>query len=166
MFSPRGDIRGQALFGYKRLIPDSSTQADFSGLIGSADVVFPAGRTRLRGLYSRDTVPSILDNNWFFVENRFGGSIDFYLAQRFFVRPGAVIGRNTYPSPSSFVNADGEDVLEVVLDKFQIYSFSFNYELRPDLIVRIGGDYWIRNSNYPAFNKDRFVLIVGIVTEL
>jgi len=76
-FSPQGDWRGEALFGFKRLIPDSSTQADFNGFIGSADVRIPLGRRMaFNALFLRDTRPSVLDNQWFYVENRGGGSLD------------------------------------------------------------------------------------------
>ena len=166
VFSPRGDVRGEALFGYKRQAPDVSTQAEFSGFIGSADVRIPLGkRMATRALFSRDTQPSILQNNWFFVENRVGGSLDIYLAERFFIRPGAVVGRNTYPRPTRFINAEGQEVVEVISDDFQIYSLSINYHLRPDLVAQLGGNYWIRDSNFPRFDKDRFVVTVGLTTE-
>ncbi len=56
-------------------------------------------------------------------------------------------------------------MLETVTDKFQLYSFSFNYEIRPDLVARVGGNYQIRDSNFPRFNKDRFVLTIGLTTD-
>ena len=90
-FSPRGDWRGEALFGYKRLLPDVPTQAEYSGVIGSADVRIPLGkRMAANALYQRDAEPSILDNNWFYVENRGGGSLDIYFTERIFIRPGAL----------------------------------------------------------------------------
>lgn len=165
VFSPGGDIQGQALFGYKRLVPDEETQAEFSGFIGSADVTFPMGNIfRLRGLYARDSRPSVLLNNWFFVENRFGGWLDIYLAERWFIRPGAVVGDNKYPTASTFENEDGEQVTEVVKDEFQIYSFSINYELRPDIVISVGVDQQLRDSNFPRFNKDRTIFNVGMTT--
>ena len=166
LFSPTGGVRGKALFGYKRLVPQIGTQADYAGFIGSADVIAPVGHLfRVRALYGRDTRPSVLGNNWFFVENRFGGSVDFYLRERFYIRPGVVVGQNTYPRPTHFINEDGQEVLETVTDKFQLYSFSFNYEIRPDLVARVGGNYQIRDSNFPRFNKDRFVLTIGLTTD-
>lgn len=167
VFSPRGDVRGQAMIGYKRLTPDVTTQAEFSGLIGSADVTFPLGnRFRVRGLYARDTRPSILENNWFFVENRFGGSVDVYLAERWFVRPSAVLGTNTYPRATTFVNSEGRLVTEVVRDDFQIYGFSINYELTPDVVLSVGGEQQLRDSNLPRFDKDRTLFNVGLTLGL
>lgn len=165
-FSPNGDVRGEALLGYKRLVPSVSTQAAYGGLTGSVDVIARLGSLfRVRGIFFRNTRPSILDGNWFFVENRLGGSIDIYLTERFYVRSGAIVGRNTYPHPTRFTDAAGREVSANVEDGFQLYSFSFNYEVGPDFVARLGGDYQVRDSNFPAFNKGRFVLQVGLTTD-
>lgn len=165
VFSPRGRVRGQAMFGYDQLTPEFDSQAAFSGLVASADVIYPLGdKLRLRGLYARDTRPSILPGNWFFVENRFGGSLDVYLADRWFVRAGATVGRNSYPRPTTFTDEEGNTVTAKVQDDFNIYTFSVNYELTLDLIVRGGIDIQQRSSNLPQFNKDRNVVTIGLTT--
>lgn len=165
-FSPRGDIRGRALLGYERRVPDADTQAEFSGLVGSVDATFPLGNVfRLRGLFLRGTQPSVLLNNWFFVENRAGAWLDVYLAERWFVRPGVVFGTNTYPRASTFENEQGRVVTEVVEDEFQIYAFSINYELRPDVVLSLGVDQQNRSSNLPSFDKDRLIFRVGLATD-
>jgi len=55
-------------------------------------------------------------------------------------------------------------VTEVVRDEFQIYSFSINYELRPDIVISVGVDQQLRDSNFPRFNKDRTIFLVGVRT--
>ncbi|MFQ5790059.1 MAG: outer membrane beta-barrel protein [Acidobacteriota bacterium] len=165
-FSPTGNVRGEALLGFKNMVPDFEGQADFRGLIGAVDVRMGLGRRLVaRGLYSRDTVPSVLTSNWFFVENRYGGSLDIYLARRFFIRPGVVFGRNTYPRAFVFLNTEGERVEDFVEDRFQNYLFSFNYKLTPTLVVSVGANYENRESNLPFFAKDRFLLNVGLTSE-
>ena len=72
---------------------------------------------------------------------------------RWFIRPGAVVGANTYPRASTFENEDGDVVTEVVKDEFQIYSFSINYELRPDIVISVGVDQQLRDSNFPLFRS-------------
>lgn len=166
IFSARSNVRGQAMFGFKQLTPDVPTQAEFSGFVASADIIYPLReRIRLRGLGSRNALPSILPGNWFFVENRFGGSVDVYLANRWFIRPGVTVGTNTYPRPSSFVDANGNPVTDNVSDEFRLYSFSINYEIRPDLFLRAGIDALRRSSNLPQFSKDRNVITVGLTTD-
>jgi hypothetical protein len=166
-FSPIGQLSGLGVAGYKRIRPQSPSQADYNGLVGSVDVRTRLGRRmRVRGVYSRDAEPSILQNNWFFIENRYGGFLDVFLASKLFVRPGAVLGTNDYPRPVSFTNDEGQSVVESVYDRFQIYSLSVNYHLTPGLILRVGSSYLIRNSNLPAFDKDRLLFNVGLTTEV
>lgn len=166
-FSPRGNLNGLALVGFKRIVPKVQSQASYNGPVGSVDVRSRMGnRFRLRGLFSRDAEPSVLDNNWFFIENRYGGFLDIFLATKMFVRPGAVMGRNNYPRPVRFTNARGQEVLEPVEDRFGIYSVSVNYHLTPTLILRAGTSYLQRDSNLPSFDKDRWLLNFGITTEL
>jgi hypothetical protein len=166
-FSTRSNLYGQALLGYKRIVPKVETQADFSGLIGSVDLRSRLGRRfRVRGIYSRDAEPSVIDNNWFFIENRYGGFLDVYFAEKVFIRPGVVFGGNTYPRPSRFIDSEGRRALEPIDDRFQVYSFSFNIHLTTRLILRLGTSYMLRESNYPSFDKDRMLLNFGISTEI
>lgn len=166
-FSPIGQLSGLGVVGYKRIRPNSPSQAAYSGLVGSVDVRTRLGRRmRVRGLYSRDAEPSVLQNNWFFIENRYGGFLDVFLASKLFVRPGAVLGANDYPGPIGFTNEEGLFVEEPVYDRFQIYSLSVNYHLTPTLILRVGSSYLIRNSDFPAFDKDRLLFNVGLTTEV
>ncbi len=166
-FSPIGQMSGLGVVGYKRIRPKYQSQADYNGLVGSVDVRTRLGRRmRIRGLYSRDAEPSVLQNNWFFIENRYGGFLDVFLAAKLFVRPGAVLGTNDYARPISFTNAEGQSVEELVDDRFQIYSLSVNYHLTPTLILRVGSSYLIRDSNFPAFDKDRFLFNFGLTTEV
>jgi hypothetical protein len=166
-FSPRGNLDGLALLGYKRIIPKVEEQADYSGPIGSVDIRAELGRRmRVRGLYARDAQPSVQNNNWFFIENRYGGFFDVFVAAKLFIRPGLVYGTNDYPRPASFTNSEGQIVVESVRDRFQNYSLSINYHLTERLILRLGTNYMIRESNVPVFDKDRLLFNFGITTEL
>lgn len=166
-FSPRGGISGAALLGYKRLVPKVVSQADYRGLVGSVDVRTRLGRRlRVRGVYSRDSEPSAMKDNWFFVETRYGGFLDLFLTDRVFLRPGALLGNNDYPRPIVPTDAVVERSGAALYDRFQIYSFSVNYHLTPRLILRLESSYLIRKSNYAAFDKERLLLNFGLTTEL
>jgi hypothetical protein len=166
-FSPQGNLDGLALLGYKRIIPVVKSQADYSGPVGSVDIRTGLGRRmRAMGLYSRDAQPSVQRNNWFFIENRYGIYFDVFLAAKIFIRPGAVYGTNDYPRPARFPDYEGQDVVEPIYDRFQIYSLSVNYNLTERLILRLGGNYMIRESNVPVFDKDRLLFNFGITTDL
>jgi hypothetical protein len=166
-FSPQGDLDGAVLLGYKRIIPLVESQADYSGPIGSVDVRTGLGRRmRTMALYVRDAQPSVQNNNWFFIENRYGAYLDVFLAAKFYIRPGAVFGTNNYPRPARFTNREGDVVEEPIHDRFQIYSLSFNFNLTDTLILRVGGSYMIRDSNVAIFDKDRLLFNFGITTDL
>jgi hypothetical protein len=166
-FTPKGNLDGLARLGYKRIIPKVEEQADYSGPIGSVDVRAGLGRRiRVRGLYARDAQPSVQNNNWFFIENRYGGFFDVFLISKLFIRPGLVYGTNDYPRPASFTNSEGQVVVEPIRDRFQTYSLSINYHLTDRIILRLGTNYMIRESNVPVFDKDRMLFNFGITTEL
>jgi hypothetical protein len=162
-FNPTTNLQGDARLGYKRIIPDVASQADFQGLIGAVNFTVALGeRLRPQLLYSRGAVPSVTDNNWYFIENRFGGSLEISLTDWLSVGPGAVVGRNTYPRPSEFENEDGELVREPIADDFQTYSLNFTFRLTGAWSFGIGTSYLLRDSNVPDFNKERWVLNLGI----
>jgi hypothetical protein len=162
-FNPRSNVRGQALLGYKRIIPDVASQADFSGLIGSVDTTMELGqRLRLQVLYSRDAIPSVLTNNWYFVENRIGGSLGILIIQKFSVRPRIVYGRNTYPRPEIIVDGSGETIEVQVEDRFEQYSMSFDYHMTRLWTVSLIVNYLRRDSNFRPFTKDRLTLSFGV----
>ena len=166
-FAPRTNVTGQALLGYKRIVPDFVAQADYRGLIGSVDVGLALGRRyNLRVLFSRDAVPSIFQNNWYFIENRVGGSVQIRLMEKFSVTPGAVVGRNTYPRPELLPDDQGGRALIQVVDRFETYSLSLNFHVTQIWTVSVRGDYWRRNSNFRLFTKDRFTFGVGVTTSL
>jgi hypothetical protein len=164
-FTPKTNVTGEALVGYKRIIPKESFQADYSGLIGSVDVGMDLGqRYRLGLLFSRDAIPSILENNWYFIENRFGGSFEIYLMPTFSVTPGVVVGQNDYPRPEDRVNEDGELVESEITDRFETYSLSLNFHVSPKWTLSVRGDYWRRDSNVRVFTKDRFLINFGVTS--
>jgi hypothetical protein len=164
-FAPKTNVDGQALLGYKRIIPKAGFQADYNGLIGSVNVGMDLGRRyRLTVLYTRDAVPSVLENNWYFIENRIGGSFEIYLMQKFSVTPGVVVGQNNYPRPEERVNEEGELVEVEISDRFETYSLSLNFHVSPKWTVSVRGDYRRRDSNVRVFTKDRFLINFGVTS--
>jgi hypothetical protein len=165
IFNPKSNVRGQAMLGYKHMVPEFVLQPEYQGLIGSVDVQMQLGqRLDVTALYSRDTLPSLVANNWFFVEHRFGGAVDIYITRLFYVRPGATFGRNTYPNPTTFINDEGQLVEEHIEDRFDNYTLSFNYHLGAWFTATVAGNYMNRESNFRPFTKDRLFLTFGIRT--
>jgi hypothetical protein len=121
-------------------------------------------RYHLQVLFSRDAVPSIFQDNWYFIETRVGGSVQIRLLEKFSMTPGLNVGRNTYPRPELLPNEDGELVTLQVVDRFETYTLSLNFHLTRIWTVSVRGDYWSRKSNFRLFTKDRIVVGVGVTT--
>ena len=166
VFNPKSNVRGQALLGYKHMVPELVLQPEYSGLIGSVDVLTQMGeRFDVRTLYSRDTLPSVVAGNWYFIEHRFGGEIDVWVTRSLYFTPGVVIGRNNYPRPAQIINNDGELVEQTIEDRFDIYSLSISHGIGGLWRAYVSADYLDRQSNFFLFTKDRLVFGFGISTD-
>jgi hypothetical protein len=167
LFNPKTNVRGEAWLGYKQMQPEFPAQPEYQGIVGSVDVQTRLGeRLDVTTLYSRDTLPSVVAGNWYFIEHRFGGAVDLYVTRSFYVSPGATFGRNNYPRPTTLVDEDGQLVQEPIEDRFDIYSLGFNYRMGELWTASLEGNYLDRESNFRPFTKDRFYLSFGISTSI
>lgn len=163
-FSPAGNVRGTARLGLRRIVPDVSTRPDFDGLVGAVDVTMGLGqRFALRGVYSREPRPSVLSDNLFVVDNRYGAFLDFYIGRRFFVRPGLTLSRNEYPGADT--RSEEEQAQEVLIRRINVFSLSFNYQLSPTWLVSIGSSYSRRELFSGPSVEERFILSLGLRTQ-
>jgi len=157
--SDESGVNGKLLLGFRKLVPTAPGRVDYTGLIGTADVsVTAAGGHRVRGVYERDVVPSILDENWYFVQNRIGGFFRWQLHDRFSVEPGAIVGRNDYPLPQVSEGEDGEPIEEAIFDEHNTFLLTIEYRLRESWFVGVTTQYLDRRSNVTAFAKDRLLV--------
>ncbi len=146
-------LNGRFLLGFRSVQPVEVGRVDYTGLIGSVDVTFGFGQgQRLQTFYSRDIVPSIFDDNWYFVENRVGAAFTYQMTERFSVTPGVSFGRNKYPLPAE----SGEELY----DRHRTYRIAFDVRVTERFTVGVASDYLERESNVRAFAKDR--LQVGL----
>jgi hypothetical protein len=144
-------LNGRFLLGFRSTQPDDPARVDYTGLVGSVDVTFGFGEgQRLRGLYSRDIVPSIFDDNWFFIENRWGAAFTYQITERFSVTPGFSIGQNRYPLP-----AETEEGQEEIFDDHRTFRLAFDFRITERWTAGVASDYLERESNVSAFTKDR-----------
>jgi hypothetical protein len=144
-------LNGRFLLGFRSLKPIDPGRVDYTGLIGSVDVTFGFGEgQRLQALYSRDVAPSIFDENWFFVENRWGAAFTYQITERFSVTPGFSIGQNRYPLP-----AETEEGEEEIYDDHRTFRLAFGVRVTERWTVGVASDYLQRDSNVGAFTKDR-----------
>lgn len=162
-FSPNGNVRGEARIGIERIVPDVSTQPDFGGLVGTADVKVGLGqRFAVEGTFYREPRPSVLGRYLYVVENRYGAFLDFYIGRRFFVRPGVMLGTNDYPGEG--VPSPEEPVSDVLIRRYNVYSMSFNYKLSPTWLFSVGSSYSTRELSSPSSVEERFIFSLGLRT--
>jgi hypothetical protein len=147
-------LNGRFLLGFRTVEPIDPDRVDFSGLIGSVDVTVGFGEgQRLQALYSRDIRPSIFDDNWYFVENRFGAAFTYQMTDRVSVTPGFTVGQNRYPLPQETVEGEEE-----IFDDHRSFRLAFGVRVTERWTVGIALDYLQRDSNVQAFAKDRLQL--------
>lgn len=161
--SDEAGIAGRFLVGFRKLVPADAFRVDYTGLIGTADVsVTSSSRHRLRGVFGRDIVLSILAENWYFVENRVGVFYRWQLHERFSVEPGAVLGQNDYPLPRMVEGEDGE-VEETIVDEHRSFLLTLEYNIRKSWFIGVTTSYLERRSNVFAFDKDRLLVSFNLV---
>ena len=156
--SPSAGLSGQLLLGFRRLIPVDANRAEYTGLIGSVDVMYvSSGGHRLGGIFSRDAVTSVLSENTYFIEQRFGGSFRWQLFRRFSIEPGIMRGQNEYPLPR-VLRIEDEVIEQEIEDEHISYRLSFIYGIRPAFDVGVTAEYLDRSSNIRLFEKDRLMV--------
>jgi hypothetical protein len=153
-------LAGRLMLGFRKLVPADVSRVDYTGLIGNADVsLTSSGRHRLRGVYERDVVPSVLDDNWYFVQNRVGAFFRWQFHDRFSLEPGAILGDNNYPLPRV---VDGTDLEEEIVDEHTSFQLTFESRIRPSWFVGVTAQYLQRTSNVVAFGKDRLLITFNL----
>ena len=144
-------VSGRFLLGYRTVSP-LEERVDYAGLLGSVDVTFGIGDGhRLQATYSRDIVPSIFDDNWYYVEDRWGASFHYQMTERFSLTPAVLIGQNNYPLPQETLEGTEEEIF----DDHTTFRLAFDTRLTDNWTVGIVADYLQRDSNVFAFAKDR-----------
>jgi hypothetical protein len=157
-------ISGRVMIGFRKIVPVVVTQLGYTGPIGIADVrLTSAGRHRLRGVYDREIVPSILSDNWYFVQNRVGAFFRWQLHEKFSIEPGAIVGDNNYPLPRLVEGDDGELVEEEIVDEHLSLQLNLEYNLRKSWFVGVTTQYFERRSNVVAFDKGRTLVNLNLI---
>src|SRR5262249_37876559 len=146
-FSPTGRIRGKAVLGYKRVEGELTDVADFSGLVGSVNTSVRVGRAQVEAVYTRDAGPSVLGTPRFFTEERYGGFVQVSLTQRISVRPGAILGTNSYRSPVRFQDNTGQEVVGLLEHQVRHYYLNVSRRLTAPWALALDADYLIRRSD-------------------
>jgi hypothetical protein len=154
-----GRARGVLSLGYKKLVPRKEGLKGFSGLVGNSAVDFRFGRFSYRLEYVRDIPFSAYSNSFFYVANRYGLGISFYLNKFIRLDYNFRRDRNDYPEPTLIRLPTGDPVEIKRSDKYLLHSGAIVIRIIKNIGIGIEGNYYRRDSNYPGINLNR--LFVG-----
>jgi hypothetical protein len=154
-----GKARGVLSLGFKKLIPRREELHGFSGLVGNTSVNYRFGRFSYTLEFSRDVPFSVFTNNIFYMENRYGIGISFYLNRFIRLDYNFNFGENKYPEAQIAVLPNGNYEEIKRKDIYDIHSGAIVFRIVKNTGIGIRADYWERRSDYPGVNVHR--LFVG-----
>jgi len=158
-----GRIRGTFSLGYKRLIPKQKWRSSFGGLVGNTSLDLRIRRFSFRILYNRDCRFSYWTNNVYFLENRYGAGISFYLTRFLRLDYDFSYGENNYPEKMTVRMPEGNYQEIKRQDFYRIHTIGFAVRIIRSTGVGIRYNYWQRESNFQWANRKNW-FIGGYVT--
>lgn len=153
-----GRIRGIAELGYKNLFPRDARLHGFSGFIGNANLDYSIRSFRFRVLYRRDSNFSYWTNNVFYLEDRYGGGISFYVTR--FVRVDYNLNYSESFYPETFlVRMPDESYAEFNReDRYFSHGIGLVFRIVRNTGIGLNMTIWERDSNYdPADREQTFI---------
>ena len=107
LFPKIGPIQGKLNLGYKTLWRIFQKEERFEGLIGDTNLTLKIHRFLFRINYLRDCFFSYYPNNFYFIEDRYGGGASFYLSRNIRLDYDYIVGYLNYSNLVK-VKIDGE----------------------------------------------------------
>jgi hypothetical protein len=148
-----GRIRGTFSLGFKTLQPERSRKQGFTGFVGNTRLDYRAGRFGLRFSYVRDCQFSFWTNNVYFIEERIGPGVSFYVSQRIRLDYNVLLGDNYYPEPVT-VRLPDETYQDINRDDdYLSHSVGLVFRVYRSIGIGLVGYYWKRDSNYPGVSR-------------
>lgn len=160
-----GRARGILSLGYKKFMPKGGGKKGFSGLVGNTGLDFRKGRFGFRILYTRDCRLSYLANSVFFLEDRYGTGISFYLSRSLRLDYNFTYGKSNYPEVITIRMPDENHKEIKRQDTYRIHTAGF--AVRIIRSTGIGGrvNLWERDSMSPEFGRNRWFVGVYVTHE-
>lgn len=153
-----GRIRGTVSLGFKNFYPKNSLLSGYSGMVGRADLDIRIRRFGFQVDYERDVRFSYWQDNVFFLEDRFGGGLSFYLFRFLRLDYSLTYGQLHYPD-TFFVRLPDESYAEIDrLDKYTTHTLGFAYRLVGSTAVGIRFNFWNHDSNLIGWNRSNMVI--------
>jgi len=150
-----GRIRGTLSLGYKKLLPRREDKKGFSGLFGNTSFDFRIRRFRLRFQYNRDCHFSYWSNSIYFIEDRYGTGLSFYLTKFLRLDYNFSYGEANYPEPMLLWMPDGRYEEIKRKDVYRMHIAGFVFRIIKNTGIGLMVNLWERDSNYYWANRNR-----------
>jgi len=158
-----GRIRGSVSLGFKNFYPKNSLKSGYSGMVGRADLDIRIRRFGFQVDYERDVRFSYWQDNVFFLEDRYGGGLSFYLFRFLRLDYSLSYGELHYPD-TFFVRLPDESYAEIDrMDNYTTHTLGFAYRIVGSTAVGIRINFWHHDSNLIGWNR-RNTSIGGYLT--
>jgi len=158
-----GKVRGTFSLGYKKHVPRSKEKKGFSGLVGKTSLDFRIKRFIFRLQYDRDNHFSYSTENVFFMEDRYGTGISFYLTRFLRLDYNYSYGKLNYPELTTIEFLDGSFEEIKRKDVYKTHAVGFVVRIIKNIGIGLIVNFWERSSNYYWAGRNR-TFIGGYVT--
>ena len=153
-----GSIRGTLSLGLRSFSPKTWGKKGFFGLVGNTSLEFRLRRFVFRVRYNRDTRFTYWTDNVFFVEDRYGAGISYYMTQFIRLDYNFNYGDGVYPEP--FLIRRPDEGYEEIKRKDRYITNDIGIVFRVFKTVGLGlnVNFWERKSNLATEKrKNRFI---------
>lgn len=151
-------LRGILSLGYKKLWPLERNQKSFSGLIGNTSLKLRTGRLGLRVQYTRDSEFSYTRNNIFFVEDRYGSGLSFYLTHFLRLDYDFLYSKAVYPETVIYPSlSDSYQEIKRV-DRYIYHKAGVVFRVIRNTGIGLMVNFWRRDSNFALEDSQKWFL--------
>jgi len=153
-----GRMRGALSLGYRKFLPKEEEKKGFSGLIGNTSLALRIMRFDLRFQYIRDFRFSYWTDSIYYIEDRYGSGVSFYLTRFLRLDYNFLYGENKYPEITIIQMPDGRFEEIKRKDIYRIHTAGFVWRIIKRTGVGIMVNIWERESNYYWANRSKMFL--------
>lgn len=158
-----GRITGKLSLGYKELLPKHSDKKGFKGIVGDTQLNFRLLRFAFRLDYERDCRFSFMSENIYFIEDRYGAGISFYLTKFLRVDYNYQYGEANYPEKILLWTSEGNYEEIKMRYIYRIHTAGFVFRIIKNTGIGININFWDWTSNYYWKNRKR-MFVGGYLT--
>lgn len=152
-----GRLTGTLSVGYKIVDPYRAKKKGFEGFVGNTRLEYSWKRFILRGSYARDCEFSFWTDNVFFIEDRYGLGISFYMNQYLRLDYDYTLRDAFYPEPQT-VRLPDETYAEVNRsDQYSFHRAAILIRFFRRTAIGLQATYWERVSNIRFEDKKQLI---------